>query len=72
MARSFRRLLPAVLGILLLPVVALAQRAELEKILSKKVLPNGLEIVVLENHGVPLATVELNVRNGSFTQGKGY
>lgn len=72
MARSFLRLLPAVLGILLLPVVALAQRAELEKILSKKVLPNGLEIVVLENHGVPLATVELNVRNGSFTQGKGY
>lgn len=72
MARSFRRLLPAVLGVLLLPVGALAQRAELEKVLSKKVLPNGLEIVVLENHGVPLATVELNVRNGSFTQGKGY
>ncbi len=54
------------------PAVALAQRAELEKILSTKRLANGMEIVVLENHGVPLATVELNVRNGSFTQTRGY
>ena len=72
MARLLRRLTPVVLGLLLLPALAIAQRAELEKILSKKILPNGMEIVVLENHGVPLATVELNVRNGSFTQGKGY
>lgn len=60
------------LVLLLFPVAALGQRAELEKILAKRLLPNGMEIVVLENHGVPLATVELNVRNGSFTQGKGY
>ncbi|MBK8247178.1 MAG: insulinase family protein [Gemmatimonadetes bacterium] len=72
MARLLRRLTPVVLGLFLLPALAIAQRAELEKILSKKLLPNGMEIVVLENHGVPLATVELNVRNGSFTQGKGY
>jgi zinc protease len=25
-------------------------------------------VIVVENHGVPLATVEVNVRNGSFTQ----
>lgn len=45
-----------------------AQRAELEKIIKRKVLPNGLEVIVVENHGVPLATVQINVRNGSFTQ----
>lgn len=33
-----------------------------------KVLPNGLEIIVLEDHSVPLVTVELAVRNGSFTE----
>jgi zinc protease len=45
-----------------------AQRAELEKIIQRKVLSNGLEVIVVENHGVPLATVEVNVKNGSFTQ----
>jgi zinc protease len=52
----------------LLPSVLTAQRAELEKIIQRRVLPNGLEVIVVENHGVPLATVEVNVRNGSFTQ----
>jgi len=50
------------------PAFALAQRAELEKIIQRRVLPNGLEVIVVENHGVPLATVEVTVRNGSFTQ----
>ena len=45
-----------------------AQRADLEKILRRSVLPNGLEVVVVENHGVPLVTLELVVRNGAFTQ----
>ena len=31
-------------------------------------LANGLEVIVVENHGVPLATVEIDVKNGSFTQ----
>ena len=53
---------------ILLPATGLAQRAELEKIIKRKVLPNGLEVIVVENHGVPLATIEVNVRNGSFTQ----
>lgn len=52
----------------LLPAVLSAQRAELDKIIQRRVLPNGLEVIVVENHGVPLATVEVNVRNGSFTQ----
>jgi zinc protease len=52
----------------LVPVVLPAQRAELDKIIKRRVLSNGLEVIVVENHGVPLATVEVNVRNGSFTQ----
>lgn len=49
-----------------------AQRAELERSIRRQVLPNGLEVIVIENHGVPLATVEIDVRNGSFTQDSGY
>ena len=32
-----------------------------------KTLPNGLEVIVLQDSSVPLVTVELAVRNGSFT-----
>ncbi|GAC1491112.1 MAG: hypothetical protein NVS1B5_16050 [Gemmatimonadaceae bacterium] len=46
----------------------MATRATLEKIIRRSVLRNGLEVIVIENHGVPLATVEVDVRNGSFTQ----
>src|SRR5689334_24211205 len=56
----------------LVPLSANAQRAELEKIIQRKVLPNGLEVIVVENHGVPIATVEIDVRNGSFTQPPDY
>lgn len=43
-------------------------RAELEKVLRRKLLANGMEVIVVENHGVPIATLEINVRNGAFTQ----
>jgi zinc protease len=43
-----------------------------EKELSRFTLDNGLEVVVVENHLVPIATVELAVRNGSFTEGPEY
>ena len=55
-----------------LPMEIGAQRAELEKIIQRKVLANGLEIIVVENHGVPLATIEIDVKNGSFTQTPAY
>jgi zinc protease len=45
-----------------------AQRAELEKVIQRKVLSNGLEVIVFEAHGVPIVTAEITVRNGSFTQ----
>jgi zinc protease len=32
-------------------------------------LPNGLEIVVIENSKVPLATIEIAVKNGAYTEG---
>ena len=49
-----------------------AQRAELDKVIQRRVLPNGLEVIVVENHGVPIVTVEITVRNGSFTQSPEY
>jgi len=48
---------------------SLGQRAELERRIQRQVLPNGLEIIVVQNRGVPLVTIEVDVRNGSFTQG---
>ena len=36
--------------------------------IASKVLANGLEIIVLEDHSVPIVTIELAVRNGSFTE----
>jgi zinc protease len=47
-------------------------RAELGKVLRRKVLTNGMEVIVVENHGVPIATLEINVRNGAFTQSPEY
>lgn len=66
-----------VLALILMLTVAVAtaaeaQRAELERSIRRTVLDNGLEVIVIENHGVPLATVEIDVRNGSFTQDSGY
>ena len=60
------------LACLAAPGVLIAQRAELEKIIQRKVLANGLEVIVVENHGVPLATIEVDVKNGSFTQSPDY
>ncbi len=36
--------------------------------LFNRALPNGLEVVVLEDHAVPLVTVELAAKNGSYTE----
>jgi zinc protease len=39
-----------------------------ESLISTKVLPNGLEIIVLSDSSVPIVTIELACRNGSFTE----
>ena len=61
---------------LLAPATALAQkpaavpakRPDYVVPFVSKTLPNGLEVIVLPDPSVPLVTVELAVRNGSFTE----
>lgn len=48
--------------------VAAPQQQGVEVPFVNKILPNGLEVIVLRDPSVPLATVELAVRNGSFTE----
>ncbi|HYS00202.1 MAG TPA: insulinase family protein, partial [Gemmatimonadales bacterium] len=47
---------------------ARAQQPPLARFIHRTTLDNGLDIVVAENHAVPLATVLVAVRNGAFTQ----
>lgn len=42
-------------------------RAPEERVVTKT-LANGLEIIVLEDHSIPLVTVEMAFRNGSYTE----
>ncbi|MFN2382798.1 MAG: M16 family metallopeptidase [Gemmatimonadota bacterium] len=35
-------------------------------------LANGLDVIIVENHAVPLVTVELDVKNGSYTEPPDY
>ena len=69
---SLRTTLAAAFAVVFLVLPLQGQRAELEKRIKRQVLPNGLEVIVVENHGVPLATVEADARNGSFTQSATY
>jgi len=73
--REIGRALRLLLGVLALAASAApagAQRELLNKTIQRRVLPNGLEVIVVENHGVPLATVEIDVKNGAFTQSPEY
>ena len=36
--------------------------------ISTKMLDNGLEVIVVENHAVPLVTIEICVKNGAYTE----
>ena len=48
---------------------ALAPAARLpEAKLISQLLPNGLEVIILEDHSIPLVTIELAVKNGSYTE----
>src|SRR5688500_12954641 len=48
-----------------------AQAQSVLPVHSRK-LSNGLEVIVIENHSVPLVTVEIDVKNGSFTESPEY
>jgi zinc protease len=47
---------------------AAAKRPDYAVPFVSKTLPNGLEVIVLQDPSVPIVTVELAVRNGSFTE----
>ena len=68
--RNRARALPvlAVLAVLAAPGALGAQRATLEPITHHETLANGLQVIVVENHAVPLATAEIVVRTGAMTQ----
>jgi len=67
--RTFRaRAFAVVAGFALLPQIVRGQRAELERRIERQTLPNGLDVIVVPNRGVPLVTIEADVKNGSFTQ----
>ena len=57
-----------VAGALLAAAPALGAQSNGIGVESKK-LANGLEVLVIENHAVPLVTIEFNVKNGAFTEG---
>jgi zinc protease len=61
------RLVPAAIAGALIGLAAPAQ-AQKDLPIRDTVLANGLHVIVIENHAVPLVTVELDVKNGSFTE----
>ena len=58
-----RRTVPLLLALLASPLAAQSSLP-----IRDTVLANGLRVIVIENHSVPLVTVELDVKNGSFTE----
>ena len=56
------------LSALLFPLLSLAQPNWPQGYYWQK-LANGLEVVVIENNKVPLATIEIAVKNGAYTEG---
>jgi len=55
----------------LFPLLAVSQ-PRLPKGYFWEKLPNGMEVVVIENNKVPLATIEIAVKNGAYTEGPEY
>ncbi|MEO7769331.1 MAG: pitrilysin family protein [Ferruginibacter sp.] len=59
-------------GLLLTLAFSATAQPRLPKDYYWKKLNNGLEVVVIENHKVPLATIEIAVKNGAYTEGPEY
>jgi zinc protease len=53
------------------PVTSFESPSALARIVHDTTLSNGLEVISVENHAVPLATVEVVVHTGAFTQDSG-
>ena len=56
---------PRLLLVLLLAAITSVQAGDA---LSDKVFNNGLHVIVVENHTVPLVTIDIVLRNGAFTE----
>ena len=50
------------------PLPAQAEDSTLSRFIRRGHLDNGLDMIVVENHAVPLSTVLVAVHNGAFTQ----
>ena len=59
-------------GVLFATMFSALAQPRLPKNYYWKKLDNGLEVVVIENNKVPLATIEIAVKNGAFTEGPEY
>ncbi|MEZ2334048.1 M16 family metallopeptidase [Mucilaginibacter sp. RCC_168] len=68
MTRNFTKILALIVAGVFSVCCAIAQPRLPEGYFWKK-LPNGLEVVVIENSKVPLATIEIAVKNGAYTEG---
>ena len=53
-------------------LVAAPLAAQDELPIRTTTLDNGLEVIVIENHAVPLVTIELDVKNGAYTEAPEY
>lgn len=51
-----------------LALPTLASAKDLKEVIKTKTLSNGLQVIVIENHSIPLVTVEIAVKNGAFTE----
>ncbi len=61
--------LPLASAVLLAPRCD-AQRAALDRVLHTDTLGNGLQVIVIENHSIPIVTAEIVFRAGAMTQGE--
>jgi zinc protease len=52
----------------LLSLAARSLTAQADLPIRDTTLANGLQVIVIESHAVPLVTIELNVKNGGYTQ----
>ena len=69
----FRRPISALLFVpFLIAASARAQSAPIGDQIGHQKLANGLDVLVIENHSVPLVNVELVVKNGGFTETPDY
>ena len=67
-ANSFAQNLPAAPKNAPTATKTLPARQDIEAPFVNRTLPNGLEVIVLPDATVPIVTVEIAVRNGSFTE----